>query len=40
MIFVYKEYNVKIKMVQEQPPLLKIKLLLDYNMKIISNKVI
>ena len=35
MTFVYKEYKVKIKMVQEQWLQLKMKFLLDFNMKII-----
>ena len=35
MTFAYKEYKVKIKMVQEQWLQLKMKFLLDFNMKII-----
>ena len=35
MTFAYKEYEVKIKMVQEQWLQLKMKFLLDFNMKII-----
>ena len=35
MTCVYKEYGVKIKMVEEQWLQLKMKLLLGYNMKIV-----
>ena len=35
MIFVYKEYEVKIKMVQKQWLQPKMNLLLGYNMKIV-----
>ena len=37
MTCVYKEYEVKIKMVQEQWLWLEIKFLLDYNMKIVTS---
>ena len=36
MTCVYKEYEVKIKMVQEQWLWLEIEFLLDYNMKIVT----
>ena len=36
MTFVYKEYEVKIKIVQEQWLQLKMKFLLGYNMKIVK----
>ena len=35
MTCMYKEYEAKIKMVQEQWLQLKMKFLLDYNMKIV-----
>ena len=35
MTYVYKEYEVKIKMIQEQWLLLRKKFLLGYNMKIV-----
>ena len=35
MTYVYKEYEVKIKMVQEQWLLVRKKFLLGYNMKIV-----
>ena len=36
MTCVYKEYEVKLKMVQEQWLWLEIEFLLDYNMKIVT----
>ena len=36
MTFVYKKYEIKTKMVQEQWLQLKIKFLMGYNMKIVT----